>query len=120
MPTYSAKSGRERLVKIENSWQANAAGDKFADVALTEITADIAAEDAKADQLADARALVKRLLVEQKDLTKANMKKADYVVRAVEGDRRYGPDSALYAGFGYIRESEKKKSGGRKKTTATK
>ncbi len=83
MPTYTAKSGRERLVKIENSWQVNAANDKFADITLAELTADIAAGDAKADELADARALVKRLLVEQKNLTKANMKKADFVVRAI-------------------------------------
>jgi hypothetical protein len=42
------------------------------------------------------------------------MDKCDFVVRAAEADRRYGPDSALYAGFGYVRESERKKGGGRK------
>ncbi|MBS1792892.1 MAG: hypothetical protein JSS81_03500 [Acidobacteria bacterium] len=42
------------------------------------------------------------------------MQKCDFVVRSVEGDRRYGPDSPLYAGFGYVRDSEKKRGGRRK------
>lgn len=116
MPTYTVTSGRERLERIENSWESNAAGDKFADVTLADIKADKAALDAKLDQRADLAAQLKTINVELKDLTKANMKKCDFVVRAVEGNRQFGPDSALYAGFGYIRESEKKKAGGRKKT----
>ncbi len=116
MATYTVKSGRERLERVENSWEANAAGDKFAEISLAEITADKAAIDAKLDQKANLEAQLKTINVELKDMTNDNMKKCDYVVRAVEGDRKYGPDSALYAGFGYIRESEKKR-GGRKKAT---
>lgn len=114
MSTYTVKTGRERLERVENSWEANAADIKFGDIALAEITADKDAIAAKADEIGLIEEQLKRLKIEEKDMVKAVMKKCDYVVRAVEGDRRYGPDSALYAGFGYIRESERKKGGRRK------
>lgn len=118
MATYTVKSGRERLERIENSWEANAAGDKFAEIQLAEITADKTAIDAKLGEKANLEAQLKAISVELKDMTKASMKKCDFVVRAAEGDRKHGPDSALHAGFGYIRESEKKR-GGRRKTAPT-
>lgn len=118
MPTYSVKTGHERLVRIENSWRTNASGEtEFGDVTFVEIQADRDASDAKFEEVALAVATVKRLKIEHKSLINAAMKKCDYVVDAVIGDRRYGPDCALYAGFGYIRESEKKKSGGRRPET---
>ena len=118
MPTYSVKTGHERLVRIENSWRTNASGEaEFGGVTLAEIQRDKDASDAKFEEVALAEATVKRLKIEHKNLIKAAMEKCDYVVDAVVGDRQYGPDSALYAGFGYIRESEKKKSSGRRPET---
>lgn len=118
MPTYTVKTGRERLERIENSWETNAAGEDFAGMSLADIKADKAALDAKLDQKADLQSQLDKVNVELKDMTRDNMKKSDKVVRAAEGDVRFGPDSALYEGFGYIRESDKKK-GGRRKTEPT-
>lgn len=115
MSTYSTKKGHERLERFENSWETNASGDtEFGGVTLVELKAVIKASNDKSDEIALAEQKVKTLKIEHKNIIKDGMKKCDYIVRAVEGDRRYGPDSALYGGFGYIRESEKKKRGGRK------
>ena len=120
MSSYTTKNGYERLERFENSWETNAADvEDFGDVTLAELRTDITNANAKKDQIALAEERVKRLKIEYKDLITASMKKCDYVVRAVEGDRRFGPDSALYAGFGYIRASERKK-GGRRKAAAEK
>ena len=115
MPSYSTKTGHERLERFENSWEANAPTEtSFGGVTLVELKADKDASQAKKDEIALAEENVKRLKIEYKNMIKADMEKCDFVVRAVEADRRFGPDSALYAGFGYIRESERKRSGGRK------
>lgn len=118
MPSYSTKTGHERLERFRNSWETNAAGEaEFGGVTLVELKADIAASDAKRDEIALAEERVKRLRIEHKNMINASMDKCDFVVRAVEADRRFGPDSALYAGFGYIRESERKRGGGRRPNT---
>lgn len=115
MPRYSTKAGHERLERFENSWETNASTEtEFGGVTLIELKAVIAASDAKKDEIALAEQKVKTLKIEHKSIIEDGMQKCDYIVRAVEGDRRYGPDSALYGGFGYIRESEKKKGGRRK------
>lgn len=120
MSAYTTKTGYERLERFENSWETNAPDvEEFGDVTLAELKTDISAADAKKDQIALAKENLKRLKIEHKDLINASMKKCDYVVRAVEGDRRFGPDSALYAGFGYIRASERKR-GGRRRAAAEK
>lgn len=119
MATYTLKEARERLEKYENSWEVNAPEEEFGDITLDDVKDSKKAFDAREDKIADTEALLKRLRTEHKQETKADMKKLDYVSRAVEGDRRYGPDSPLYGGFGYILESEKKRGGGRKKTTPT-
>lgn len=117
MPTYSTKKGHERLQRFENSWETNAPREtEFGGVTLIELKAVIAASDAKKAEIALAEQKVKALKTEHKNIISGGMESCDYVVRAVEGDRNFGPDSPLFGGFGYILESEKKK-GGRRKTT---
>jgi hypothetical protein len=117
MPSYSTKMGHERLERFEDSWETNASAEtEFGDVTLVEFKSVITASNAKKDEIALAEQKVKTLKIEHKNIINDGMEKCDYIVRAVEGDRRFGPDSALYGGFGYIRESEKKK-GGRRKVT---
>lgn len=118
MPTYTTKTGHERLERYVNSWETNAPDeDEFGGVRFVEVKADKEASEAKIEEIALAEAKVKRLKNEHKDMIRSAMKKLDYVTDAVVGDRRFGPDCSLYAGFGYIRESEKKK-GGRRKPSA--
>jgi hypothetical protein len=106
------------LERFENSWRTNApAVLEFGGVTLIELQADRDASDAKKEEIALAEAVVKRLKIEHKTMIGASMEKCDFVIDAIVGDRRFGPDCALYAGCGYIRESEKKKPGGRRPET---
>lgn len=115
MATYTTKTGHERLERFEDSWETNAPDvDEFGGVTKAEIKSIRAASDAKENEIALAEAKVKRLKAEHKNIIKDGMEKCDFVVAAVVGDRRFGDDSPLYGGFGYIRESEKKKPGGKK------
>jgi hypothetical protein len=121
MGSYTTKTGHERLERIENSWETNAPDEeKFGDVPLAEIKAERTASDAKKDEISLCEEKLKRLKIEHKDMIAVSMKKCDFVVRGVEGERRFGPDSALYSGFGYIRHSEKKKGGKRRAKTENK
>ena len=116
MPAFSRQKGHERLERYVNSWETNAPDDEeFGEVRLTEVKADRDASAAKMDEIAHAEAMVKRLKNEHEDMLKASMQKLDYVTDGVVGDRRFGPNSSLYEGFGYIRESDKKKGGRPKK-----
>lgn len=121
MPTYTTKTGHERLVRYINSWETNAPDEtEFGDVTLAEIKAARDASDAKRTEIELAEAKVKRLKNEHNDMIQGDMKKLDYVTDGVVGDRRFGPNSSVYEGFGYIRESERKKGGRRKPATENK
>jgi hypothetical protein len=119
MPNNNPKACRERRERYINSLQENAPTEEFGDVTLTEIRADHAEIEGIENEIALSKAHTKSLETKRDDKNKASMKKLDYVTDGVVGDRRFGPDSALYEGFGYIRESEKKK-GGKKATTPPK
>jgi uncharacterized protein YbaA (DUF1428 family) len=116
MPKYTPKKSRERAERFQNSWQENAADKEFAETSLTEFKAKRAAVAAKEDEIEASRAHTKNLEIQRDNLNSELMKDCDFIAADVEGDRNFGSDSALYGGFGYIRESEKKR-GGRKATT---
>ena len=117
MANDNPKACRERRARYINSLQENAAAtDTFGDITLADIKADDVEIAGIENQIALAKAHVKSLETQRDDKNKASMKKLDYVSNGVSGDRRFGPDSALYEGFGYVRESDKKRGGGRKKT----
>jgi hypothetical protein len=113
MPKYTAKSARERGDRFENSLEENAPEKDFAGMTLPQFKTKRGTIAAKEDQITATLAHLKTLRIDLKDLNGDLMTDCDYIAAAVEGDRDFGPDSALYAGFGYIRESEKKRGGRR-------
>lgn len=115
MPTYTPKSARERDERFVNSWQENSPDKKWAEVTLADFKAESEQISDKEDEIAAAEAHVKALKIQRDDLIKKHMETCDFIAADVAGDRNFGPDSALYAGFGYIRKSERKR-GGRKPT----
>lgn len=108
MPKYTPKAARERAEKFENSWQANAPAKNWADGTLADFKTKKAAVAAVENQIEANIAEGKALLIERDNLNADLMKECDYIAAAVESDRNFGKDSALYGGFGYVRESEKK------------
>lgn len=114
MANNNPKACRERREKYINSWQTNAPSEVFGDIALADVKKDRDDVANLENEIALTKAHLKSLETQRDDLNKASMKRLDYVADGVNGDRRFGPDSALYEGFGYIRESEKKKGGRRK------
>lgn len=115
MAKYTPKAARERGERFETSWQENSPSKTWAELTLVQMKAKREAIAAVEDEIAAHEARVKALLIQRDDLNEALMTDCDYVAAAVESDREYGPDSALYGGFGYVRKSEKKKGGGKKK-----
>jgi hypothetical protein len=81
---------------------------------LDEFTTKTAAALEVEDELAASIAHTKALKVKRDNLYKELMLDCDFIVADVEGNRAYGPDSALYEGFGYIRKSERLRRGGKK------
>lgn len=113
MPKYTPKAARERAERFETSWEENSPEKSWADMTLTEFKAKKAAVAAKEDEITASEAHTKALKIQRDNMNNGLMDDCDYVTSAVEGDRNFGPNSALYGGFGYVRESEKKRRGGR-------
>jgi hypothetical protein len=113
MAKYTPKTARERGARFVNSWKENSPAKDWAEMTFAEFKAKKTAIEAKEDEIEASRAHTKSLEIERDNMNTAFMQDCDYVAADVEGDRNFGPDSALYGGFGYIRKSLKKK-GGRK------
>ena len=116
MANYSPKTARERSNRFINSWTENSPDRRWADKTLAEFKAGRTAIDDVEDEIVATDAHKKALLVRRDNLIKEHMEDCDYVAKDVEGSREFGPDSALYEGFGYIRKSERKS--GRRRSAA--
>lgn len=108
MARYSPKAARERGDRFINSWTENSPDRRWAEMTLTQFKDKQTAIEAVEDQIAASKARTKSLTIQRDDMNKAFMEDCDFVAKDVEGDREFGPDSALYSGFGYIRKSERR------------
>jgi len=109
MAKYTPKSARERAEKFENSWQENSPEKQWADGTLANFKTKRAAIAEVESELETVAARQDALQIKRDNLNTEMMKECDYIAADVESDRNFGKDSALYGGFGYIRESEKKR-----------
>jgi hypothetical protein len=115
MAKYTPKTARERAERVETSWQENSPDKKWSEGSLADFKTKRQTVLDVESELNASEARTKALMIQRDNLYKDLMLECDYIVSDVEGDRSFGPDSALYGGFGYIRKSEKKKGGGKKK-----
>lgn len=107
MPT-SPKATEEKIEKMLNSWRTLAPDKTFAGMTLAQF-------EAVAEPSLTARRRIAELDHERTQAA-ANRDRADeffngkakQVVAGVLADPTEGPDSAIYAGFGYTRESDYK------------
>jgi len=117
MSTYSIKAALARSARFVTSWLENSPDKTWAEMTFAQNKAEDEELRDAVDEIAASEAHTKALKVALKNKINKRMENCDYVASDVEGDRAFGPDSALYGGFGYIRESEKKRGGGRKPNT---
>lgn len=115
----SPKRNKERLDKIIAAWETHAPEKSFGGMTLAQFKA-------KVKPSYDSRARIVTLeqqrqgeLNTRDDVDKESMAAAQAVVNGVKGDPTEGPDSALYEGFGYVRESERKSGLTREKNPKT-
>lgn len=102
------KDIEERLQRIINAWRTLAPDKIFAGMTLAQFeTACAPSTEARAqiNELQDriSQAIAKRDTADDNSATKMQQ-----VVNGVLADPTEGPDSALYAAFGYTRKSERK------------
>ncbi len=113
----SPKAIEEKLKKVEDAWALHAPNEVFGEMTLAQFRTAL-------QPSRDARALLDELeskmvtAASERDIAdEASMEQLDAVVRAVLGNRRFGPDSTLYEAMGYVRKSERKTGLTRKKKT---
>ena len=110
------KYNEERMERILNAWRTLAPDKVFGGhtLAMLEETAEPALAARQRindlnDQLAQAQA-------DRDTADAAFAAKAQLVVNGVLADAAFGPDSALYEAFGYVRKSERRTGLTRKRT----
>jgi len=96
-----------RLTRINNAWEEVAPDAKFTGYSLDEFKAEVAPLFELHDKLAAAETALSILRKSFIDAARKNNALGQMVVASVRGDRNFGPDSPLYAGFGYKRQSER-------------
>jgi hypothetical protein len=107
MPT-GPKDNEEKMQRMLNSWEALAPDKSFGGMTLAQFRAATQPSQAARDRIDD---LEEQLRQAQNDRDRADedfLVKAQLVVAGVLADPTFGPDSALYEGFGYTRKSDRK------------
>ena len=107
MPT-SPKTTEERIERMLNGWRTLAPEKSFGGMTLTQFEAVAAPSIAarrRIDELDNQRA---QASAERDEADEEFNEKAQMVVAGVVADPTEGPNSALYAAFGYKRKSEHK------------
>jgi hypothetical protein len=104
----SPKKTAERIEMMINAWRALAPDKTFAGMTLAQFEAAAEPSRAARRKIEELDAQRADAAVERDDADKDFDAKADQVVAGVLADPTEGPDSALYAAFGYTRKSERK------------
>jgi hypothetical protein len=114
------KETLEKLQRIINSWETLAPEKSFGGMTLTQFKA---ASKRSLDTREDLRVLESQKQskqIERDDADAESLRAVQLVVNGVKGDPTEGPESDLYAGFGYTRPSERKTGLTRKKSSGKK
>ncbi|MBS1795856.1 MAG: hypothetical protein JSS81_18525 [Acidobacteria bacterium] len=108
MPKKTIKGALEKDERFTISWQENAPDQKLSEMSLDEFRAEGQRMRELVEAIAASEAHTRALKIDLETVIVRHEENCGYIARDVEGDRRFGPNSALYAGFGYIRKSDRK------------
>ena len=107
MPT-SAKSIEESMDRMTNAFRTLAPDKTFGGMNLAQFEAALApARDARR-RIEDLEDQHTQAVADRKAADEIANTRMQQLVNGVRADPDFGPDSALYAALGYIRESERK------------
>ena len=111
---YTLNDIVDRIRAFTDSWRLNAAAESFADMTLAEFQA---VNEAPLRLRREIDALTLRLAskkTERDDADRAARQSLTRVANSIKGSPRYGANSALYGGLGFICDRDRK-SGLRRK-----
>jgi hypothetical protein len=103
----SPKRVEEKIDKIISAWETHAPEKSFGGMTLAQFKAKVKASYDLRERIVMLEQQLKGEKSTRADADKVSMAAAQAVVNGVKGDPTEGPDSALYEGFGYVRDSER-------------
>jgi hypothetical protein len=112
--SLSPRDVEEKLRKMINTWEQNAAAKIFA-VNLDDLKAGLKPSFDVRERIADLEDQLSKAKDDRDRLDEASLALAQRVVNAILADGTEGPDSSLLEGFGRTRQSERKSGLTRKK-----
>jgi len=109
------KSTLEKLNNIIGGWETLAPDKSFGGMTLAQLKAAVKPSFDTRDQLRALESQTQAKQIERDNADAESLRLVQLVVNGVIGDPEEGPDSDLYAAFGYTRKSERKTGLTRKK-----
>src|SRR5438270_9622540 len=104
----SPKSLEEKLDRVLTAWQAHADKKSFGGMTLTEFQAAVAPSQQRRVRIKELNEELDEETVAREHADEITEGLIKLVVAGVLADPTEGADSAIYAGMGYTRESERK------------
>jgi hypothetical protein len=98
----------ERVAISIAAWRAISPESSFSGMTLTQAEAALAPPMEIRERILALEKEIEGLKMQRIDEDAAASKLLDSIVSSIKGDLDHGKDSALYRGFGYIRQSEVK------------
>lgn len=114
------KDTLEKILQIINSWETLAPEKTFGGMTLIQFKAAVKRSLDTREELRVLESQTQSKKIERDDADGESLRVARLVVNGVVGDPTEGPESDLYAAFGYTRPSERKTGLTRKKNPGNK
>lgn len=109
------KSTMEKLQSVINGWETLAPDKSFGGMTLAQLKAALKPSFDTREELRALESQTQSKQIERDAADAESLRRVQLVVNGVIGDPEEGPDSDLYASFGYTRKSERKTGLTRKK-----
>jgi hypothetical protein len=113
------KDTLEKINRVIGGWETLAHDKTFGEMTLAQFKAGVKHSLDTRDELRVLENQIQSKKIERDDSDTESLRLIQLVVNGVVGDPEEGPDSDLYATFGYTRTSERKTGLTRKKSTGT-
>ena len=114
------KDTLERIQRIINAWETLAPEKTFGGMTLTQFKTTVKPSLDTRGELRVLESQVQSKKIERDNADADSLRAAQLVVNGVIGDPAEGPESDLYAAFGYTRPSERKTGLTHKKSSGKK